>query len=121
MASVYVDGVRTTRKVHCLVAEAFFGKRDLLVNHKDGNKSNNKLENLEYVTYQQNAIHAYKIGLNPGSKKREVIQYDLSGVELARYDSISEAKLSVGVCDITSVLSGHTKTAGGYTWRYVDP
>lgn len=44
--------------VHHLVAEAFLGPRTKIVNHKDGNKLNNRLENLEYVTHQENCAHA---------------------------------------------------------------
>lgn len=120
MASTYVSGIRTTRKVHCLVAEAFLGVSDLLVNHKDGNKANNHLDNLEYVTYRENAQHAHDIGLHPGPPKRPIVQYTKEGIEIARFDSIREAKQAIVVGDITSTLSGRTKTAGGFVWKYAD-
>lgn len=85
ITSVRVNGIKITRAVHCLVAEAFLGSSDLLVNHKDGNKSNNRIENLEYVTYQENA---HNTGLHPGNKTRPVIQYDLNGNEIARFDIV---------------------------------
>lgn len=56
------------RSVHALVAEAFIGPRPsgLEVNHKDGDKRNNRPENLEYVTRSENMRHCFRIGLgNP--------------------------------------------------------
>lgn len=46
------------RLIHRLVAQAFIGVSSLEINHKDGNGLNNRLENLEYVTRQENAAHA---------------------------------------------------------------
>jgi hypothetical protein len=43
--------------IHRLIAEAFLGPSDLQINHKDGNKQNNRIENLEWVTLQQNVDH----------------------------------------------------------------
>lgn len=54
-----------SKYVHRLVAEAWFGgiPKGMTVNHKDGDKQNNQLDNLEIVTYSENAKHAYKLGL----------------------------------------------------------
>ena len=69
---------RVTLKVHRVVAASFLGRNDnLVVNHKDGNTKNNKPENLEYVTQQENAIHAYNTGLN--KHVRKVYQFDMQG------------------------------------------
>lgn len=56
--------------VHILVATAFLGPRKdgFQVNHKDGNKKNNHVENLEWTTAKQNSVHAYDIGLRYGRK-----------------------------------------------------
>jgi hypothetical protein len=57
------DSVCKRKYVHVLVAEAFIGKSDLEVNHINGIKSDNRVENLEWVTKSDNIKHAYKIGL----------------------------------------------------------
>lgn len=58
-------GKYETKKIHYLVTLAFFGKRkeSYVVNHIDGNKHNNRIENLEYVTQSYNCKHSFNIGL----------------------------------------------------------
>lgn len=58
------------RRVHLIVAEAFFGARSegQVTNHRDGNKLNNRLENLEYCTHAENMAHAGRTGLMPDQK-----------------------------------------------------
>ena len=60
------DGARRTVLVHVLVAEAFLSPRPTLkhqINHCDGNKANNVVENLEWVTGSENVQHAHRLGL----------------------------------------------------------
>jgi len=65
--SIYVDYMKITRNIHRLVAQAFIENDDLIhktqVNHRDGNKLNNCIENLEWCTPSENTKHAYRIGL----------------------------------------------------------
>lgn len=61
---IWKDGKFHEVLVHRAVASAFLGSGDgLVVNHKDGNKSNNHVDNLEWVTQSENMKHAYKTGL----------------------------------------------------------
>ncbi len=64
-AGLYIAGKRTDAKVHRLVANAFLGPcpSGKQVNHKDGVKTNNHAENLEYVTPSENIQHSYRNGL----------------------------------------------------------
>lgn len=61
-----VKGKKTNHRIHRLVAETFLGKPDkklMSVNHIDGIKTNNNLNNLEWVTYSENTRKGYEIGL----------------------------------------------------------
>lgn len=67
-----------SKKVHRLVMLAFVGDSELMVNHKDSNRANNRLDNLEYVTAEENVRHSIDKGLskrigegNPNSKFKE--------------------------------------------------
>lgn len=59
------DGVVKQHLIHRLVLSAFVGKSELEVNHKDGNRENNNLDNLEYVTRHENQIHAFRVLKRP--------------------------------------------------------
>ena len=65
---LHTDKVRTSHLVHRLVLKAFEGSSPLEVNHKDGDKHNNQLSNLEYVTSSENKLHALKTGLKVYNK-----------------------------------------------------
>lgn len=103
--------------IHRLVAMAFIDNPDNFpeVNHKDGNKANNSLDNLEWVTGLQNKRHAIETGLSK-KKKKKVIRSD--GVV---FDSISEAAKSVDgdVSNISKTCRGIWNTAYGYSWSFV--
>lgn len=60
------DGVAKNHYIHRLVAAAFILNEENkgYVNHRDGNPSNNQIDNLEWVTHAENVAHAYDIGLN---------------------------------------------------------
>lgn len=104
-----------------MVAETFIPNPNKLpqVNHIDGNKLNNNVDNLEWVTVSQNGKHAYKNGLEKPTKISPVIKFDLYGNFIKKYNSIKEAKRENKKCSkISDCCLGKRKTAGGYIWKY---
>lgn len=77
-----INGKRKNIKVHKAVAESFIDNPCNLpvINHIDGNKENNNVENLEWCTYQDNSDHAWNIGLMENCKKNcECLSHDFYG------------------------------------------
>ena len=110
--------------IHRLVAEAFienkYNKKE--VNHKDGNKLNNNLDNLEWVTSSENQKHRHSIGINKTSNRR-IGKFNLNGQLIKEYSSIIEAaeEENNGIrVSIDNVLQGKRFTLKGYVWKYLD-
>jgi hypothetical protein len=109
--------------IHRLVASAFTqnveDKKE--VNHKDGNKLNNHVSNLEWVTSSENQIHRHSIGITKTSNKR-VGKFTKDGDLIIEYESIIQASLKENCYrgSIDGALSGRRKTLFGYVWRYLD-
>lgn len=115
------NGKQQMRSVHRLVAEHFISNDLELpeVNHIDGNKSNNVVNNLEWCTHSENIQHAVDTGLHTNFGQRKVLCVELDLV----FDTIKDAELWVGVkgSRISNVcqLKRGCKTCGGYHWRYI--
>nr|QBK85717.1 MAG: HNH endonuclease [Marseillevirus LCMAC101] len=110
--------------IHRLVALAYIPNLENLpiVNHKDGDKLNNRSDNLEWVTRKRNAEHAYETGLHK-ILKTEILQYSLDGDFIKTYESTANAAESLNCCrnSVQAACSGRNKTCKGFILKYADP
>lgn len=115
------DGKKSFAKyVHILVAEAFLTKpsSDLIVNHKDGDKTNNNVSNLEWVTYSQNNQHAYDNGLHGRGEqqyKAKLTEKDVQEIKrLGKYSTFQEIAnhYNVSKATVRDVLLNRT-------WKHI--
>ena len=134
-------GTREEYPVHRLVLEAWgevpehlrnIDIKKLEGNHIDGDKTNNDISNLEWVTTSENIKHAYRIGLNKpnkskrkfnGKDKREgrhILQFDKDNNFINEFVSQNDAARAVdGVgCNIGRCCKGVYQIYKGYKWRY---
>lgn len=117
------NGISNYYLIHRLVAQTFLPNPNNLpqVNHIDGNKKNNKLENLEWVTCSENITHAYKLKLN--SKGTSIYIIDVfTGKIIEECYSINLASKITGLDDVTirGILNGDCGTYGKFTFIETD-
>lgn len=130
-----VNGVSKYAYIHRLVAQAFIdnpeNKKE--VNHINGDKNDNSVENLEWVTASENDYHAVRTGLRKPSEKQRAVaryygklngkpvrQFSRTGELINRYASAFEADDAMGFRrgSVSEACCGKCKTRGGFVWRY---
>lgn len=125
-----------TFRIHILVARAFIPNPENKpeVNHIDGNKKNNKVNNLEWNTRSENELHAYKNGLaKPSNKQKQavakyakenyskkVVQYSLNGEFIKEWNSMHDVWRELGIRPsyICRCCKGLRNQTYGYIWKY---
>lgn len=127
---VTVNQRKTTFRIHRLVAECFVPNVDNKpqVNHKDGNKDNNKSTNLEWVSNKENCLHAIKNGLwvnvfnasKLANEKRKtpILAKNVVTGKIYKFDSICDAEKALGTKHINAVIKGERSQAKGYVFSY---
>lgn len=129
---LYNENGRKTFSVHQLVGKAFIPNPNNYteINHKNGNKTDNRIENLEWCNRNYNINYGdrnkkvsnkVKFGRHPSSKKVLKIDKDTNEV-ICEYESVSEASAILNICKTNisacCLHKPYHDTAGGFKWEY---
>ena len=137
VVSLYNESGKSKPKlIHRLVAEAFLDNPNNypVINHINGDKKDNRAENLEWCTQSHNIKEAFRIGTaNPTwfkkygknhNRAKKVNQYDLDGNFIRTWDCIKEASDKLNICSSGIVMccknNKKYNNAGGFIWKYIN-
>ncbi|MBS7559949.1 HNH endonuclease [Pseudomonas sp. RC4D1] len=122
------------RSVHQLVALAFCSgfKEGLIINHKNGIRTDNRAENLEWVTHSENVAHGFshngrkanglgKFGSANKASKAVVATEIATGIEKLFPSGMDAVRAGFSSCSISRCCAGKIKSHKGHTWRFSEP
>lgn len=117
---LWKDSRVKTISVHKLVALHFIPNplNKPQVNHKDGNKKNNSVDNLEWCSANENMAHAYKNGLIKTKRVKQIKDGKVIKIFLNIYRASVETKIQYA--SIYNCVKGKYLSAGGFNWEYAD-
>lgn len=107
-----------TYYVHQLVAKTYVKPKNLVVNHINGNKTDNRAENLEWITQKENVNKSEEETSHP----RRVLQLDMDGNFIKTHESVTEAGISVDRSRfaISKACLGINNSCANFKWKYED-
>lgn len=118
------DGKRNLFRIHRLVATAFIENPDNLpiINHKNRNAGDNRVENLEWCTPSYNATYLDAVELRSKKIKKWYVQLDLNGNVVNIHNGLEEARMSVDGTRflISACCSGKKESHKGFKWAYLE-
>jgi len=133
MISLCVNGMCKRMSIHRMVASAYIDNPEnkRTVNHIDGDKTNNHVDNLEWATYKENSTHSIRVLGNPKpptmkgkfghdhNRSKEVFLFDANGLFIKNFGSISEAgrELNVPVSSVHYCCSNRTSVGGYFVFK----
>jgi hypothetical protein len=135
--SIKINGKYTKKLVHRLVAEKYIPNNENkpCVNHKDGNKHNNNVDNLEWCTYSENELHSHRVlgkkteaehlrkmrNIHIKKSSKKVMQTTIEGQFVNVFESMAEASKKTGISqgNISECCHNKRRKAGGYLWNFV--
>lgn len=117
-----VNNIPKDYSVHRLVANAFIQNPNNypIVNHKDENRTNNRVDNLEWCTQKYNVNYGTGIAKRVKSQSKKVLQFKTDGTFVKEWESTMAVQRNLGFNQphIVDVCNGKRRIANGYLWKY---
>lgn len=118
------NGIKKNKYIHQLIALAFLNNPNnySYVNHKDENKLNNNVNNLEWCTQHYNNNYGTRNNRISKNERIKINQYDLNNNFIKTWNGFIEIKetLKIDISSIIRCCQKQYKTSHGYIWRYAD-